>query len=67
MQLKEMEEAGEIPTDDDEGRATESGRQTDLDKDEQMAIGHQAGGQVRPQLEVVPTIGIDNTRRLHPS
>jgi hypothetical protein len=35
--------AGEIPADDDQGRLPNSRRKTDLDKDEQVAIGHETG------------------------
>lgn len=57
-----MEEAGEIPANDDPGRFADSGRQAHLDKDEQVAIGHKADSEICHELKVVPTNGIDNSR-----
>jgi len=50
-----MEEAQEVPEDDDPSGLSRPGSPSDLGQDEQMAIGVENGGQVRPQLEMVQT------------
>ena len=54
MQLKKMEEAGQVPTDDDSSWGTDVLRPPHLDADECVAIRPATGSSLRPKSGVVP-------------